>query len=95
MRHGSTLFSITDISIRFFDGLNRWYVRPDEDALVDRLSVMPNVFDDYVPYRFQHRIDELEGQLARYLRLTRHLRALRRPRSAVARLVAKLERRNA
>jgi heptosyltransferase II len=46
-----------------FDGLNRYYVRAEDRALVGKLQVPPNVFDDFVPYEYQHRIEELEAEV--------------------------------
>lgn len=46
-----------------FDGLNRYYVRAEDRALIERMKVPPNVFDDFVPYEYQHRIDELEAEV--------------------------------
>lgn len=47
-----------------FDGLNRYYVRSEDKALISRLQVPPNVFDDFLPWEFQHRIEELEAEVA-------------------------------
>ena len=33
----------------FFDGLNRYYVPPEDEALIPKLAVPPNTFDDYIP----------------------------------------------
>ena len=51
-----------------FDGLNRYYVRKEDEALVARLLTPPNVFDDYVPYAHQRRIDALQAELDAYRR---------------------------
>lgn len=42
-----------------FDGLNRYYTLPEESALAETLSVPVNVFDEYVPYDFQRRLERL------------------------------------
>jgi heptosyltransferase II len=55
-----------------FDGLNRYYVRAEDRALVGKLQVPPNVFDDFVPYEYQHRIEELEAEV-RMLRTTQRV----------------------
>jgi hypothetical protein len=47
-----------------FDGLNRYYVRREDEALIPALSLSPNVFDDYVPYVYQRKIEQLEARLA-------------------------------
>lgn len=36
---------------RYFDGLNRWYIREEDRQLRDRLGTPPNVFDQFVPCR--------------------------------------------
>jgi len=40
-----------DYLFAFFDGLNRFYVRAEDRALVPRLAVPANVHDDYITYR--------------------------------------------
>jgi FkbM family methyltransferase len=47
-----------------FDGLNRYYVREEDRARIGDLVVPANVFDAYVPWEQQKRIEELEAQLA-------------------------------
>jgi heptosyltransferase-2 len=49
-----------------FDGLNRYYVRSEDKLLVPRLQVPANVFDDFVPYEYQHEIDQLKAELTLY-----------------------------
>lgn len=47
---------------RLFDGLNRYYVREEDSAdLGPALSLPANVFDDYVPFRFEAEIDGLRA----------------------------------
>ena len=43
-----------------FDGLNRFYVREEDAALVAPLSAPANVFDDYLPHRYATWRSELE-----------------------------------
>jgi FkbM family methyltransferase len=43
-----------------FDGLNRFYAHSDEPALLERLAIPANVFDDFVPYGWTQRIDEVQ-----------------------------------
>ncbi|HVU03600.1 MAG TPA: FkbM family methyltransferase [Polyangiaceae bacterium] len=43
-----------------FDGLNRYYVRREDVALVEPLSLPPNTLDDYVPYVFFQEIERLK-----------------------------------
>ena len=42
---------LLEVGYRFamFDGLNRFYAHADEPALVQRLAIPANVFDDFVP----------------------------------------------
>lgn len=47
-----------------FDGLNRYYVRSEDKALIPKLQVPANVFDDYVPWEYQHEIEQLKAELA-------------------------------
>lgn len=49
-----------------FDGLNRYYVRREDAHLKDALVTPPNVFDDFVPYEYQRRIDALQAELEAY-----------------------------
>jgi FkbM family methyltransferase len=58
--------------LALFDGLNRFYARGDEPALVAALSVPANVLDGYVPHEWSSRFDEaqawarsLDGELGR------------------------------
>lgn len=57
---------LLDADYRFalFDGLNRFYVRREDEPLIARLSVPVNVFDDAVPYAHQRRVEELERRVA-------------------------------
>ena len=48
-----------------FDGLNRFYVRAEDPALVPSVSAPANVFDDYVPYEHVRALRELETRAAR------------------------------
>jgi FkbM family methyltransferase len=43
-----------------FDGLNRYYVRREEPELATRLQVPVNVLDEYVPFREQRAVEELQ-----------------------------------
>lgn len=47
-----------------FDGLNRYYVRPDEAALIPPLALSPNVFDDFIPHKYHAQIEELKARLS-------------------------------
>ena len=47
-----------------YDGLNRYYVRSEEPALLDRLRVPVNCLDDYIPHEYADRIAALEAELA-------------------------------
>ena len=47
-----------------FDGLNRYYVdAPRADEFIPKLAVPPNVFDDFIPYEYSSRIEELEREV--------------------------------
>jgi FkbM family methyltransferase len=43
-----------------FDGVNRFYARPENAALFARLSVPANVLDDFITAAHQRSLDELE-----------------------------------
>lgn len=45
------------------DGVNRFYVRDEDAALAEPLAVPPSTLDDFVPYRYQRAIAELETEL--------------------------------
>lgn len=57
-----------------FDGLNRYYVRAEDRDVIPKLTVPPNVFDDFVPWEYQSQIDRLKAEI----------RALRAERPVVA-----------
>ncbi|HAM24968.1 MAG TPA: FkbM family methyltransferase [Actinobacteria bacterium] len=42
-----------------FDGVNRFYARPENAALFARLSVPANVLDDFIPAAYQRALEEL------------------------------------
>ena len=53
---------LLEVGYRFamFDGLNRFYAHADEPALVQRLAIPANVFDDFVPYVWAHQVDQAQ-----------------------------------
>jgi FkbM family methyltransferase len=53
-----------------FDGLNRFYVRKEEQELIPKLQIPPNVFDEFVPYSYHHEIEELRETVREYRSLT-------------------------
>lgn len=57
---------LTAAGYRFvlFDGLNRFYVRDEEPALVAPLSAPANVFDEYVPYEHVRALQQLQARAA-------------------------------
>jgi len=60
-----------------FDGLNRYYVRADDQALLPALATPVNVTDDYVPYQYLKPIQDLRLGLD----LTQRLLAASRARN--------------
>lgn len=46
-----------------FDGLNRWYARRDETRLIESLRVPVNALDQYMPYTWVAKVDELRKQV--------------------------------
>ncbi len=65
------LLLAADYLFAFFDGLNRYYVRAEDAALVPVLAVPTNPFDDYVPYDLVSRAEHAEATAADRLRLLR------------------------
>ena len=53
---------LLDVGYRFamFDGLNRFYAHADEPALLERLAIPANVFDDFIPYAWAHQVDQAQ-----------------------------------
>jgi hypothetical protein len=51
-----------DVGYRFamFDGLNRFYARADEPALLEMFAIPANVLDDFVPYAWAHQADQAQ-----------------------------------
>jgi FkbM family methyltransferase len=49
-----------------FDGLNRYYVRREDERLAPIIALAPNVFDDFVPHAYQRRIDALSAEVEAY-----------------------------
>ncbi len=79
---------LLDAGYRFamFDGLNRFYAHADEAALLQALTIPANVFDNFVPYAWAHRVDQAQ-QSAQRLQgaLTQARQELHQLRSEVTR----------
>jgi len=79
-----------------FDGLNRWYVRAEDERLLAALATPVNVLDDYEPHRFTAQIADLRFWVEtaqRHLAASRALNAtLAAEHSAVLQEVATLRR---
>ncbi len=43
-----------------FDGLNRFYAHSDEPALLEKIAIPANVFDDFVPYAWTHQLERAQ-----------------------------------
>ena len=81
-----------------FDGLNRYYVRSEDEGLLPAFETLPNVLDGFVPYDHYRLIEDLHRQImalsehqqrSQMVRLptpARVLRIARKFRSAVSRL---------
>jgi FkbM family methyltransferase len=69
-----------DYRFAVFDGLNRYYVRREDDELIPALALAPNVFDDFIPYRYQREIDGKLGPVAQrtYERFVRSIAGIAR-----------------
>lgn len=46
-----------------FDGVNRFYVRQEDERFLDALRVPVNCLDEFDLFRYRQRIDELESRL--------------------------------
>lgn len=46
-----------------FDGLNRFYVRQEDAALIPTIALSPNVFDDFIPHVYHRQLTELRASL--------------------------------
>jgi FkbM family methyltransferase len=57
---------LLELGYRFamFDGLNRFYAHADEPALLQRLAIPANVFDDFAPYAWAHQVDQARQRAA-------------------------------
>jgi FkbM family methyltransferase len=60
--HGGWESMLFEVGYRFamFDGLNRFYAHADEPALLQRLAIPANVFDDFIPYAWMHQVDQAQ-----------------------------------
>jgi FkbM family methyltransferase len=47
-----------------FDGLNRFYVRAEDEDLLPALAAPANVLDDFVPFRYSKAIAELRARVS-------------------------------
>jgi FkbM family methyltransferase len=63
--HWEPLLFAADYLFAFFDGLNRYYVRSEDQQLIPTLAVPANVFDRFEIYDYQHRIQGLHRELER------------------------------
>ncbi|HEY2253265.1 MAG TPA: FkbM family methyltransferase, partial [Planctomycetaceae bacterium] len=50
-----------DYLFAFFDGLNRYYVRHEDESLISRLAVPANVFDNFVTYSEHCNIERVHA----------------------------------
>ncbi len=57
-----------------FDGLNRYYVRPEDAALIPVLSVPVNVFDDWYSYHYEVVIQQNNERIQQLVGMTIGLR---------------------
>ncbi|HEY4156888.1 MAG TPA: FkbM family methyltransferase [Polyangiaceae bacterium] len=66
-----------DYLFAVFDGLNRFYVRREDEALIEKLALAPNVFDDYIPFHYKREMDRLRAELLQYRALEPIARAVK------------------
>jgi FkbM family methyltransferase len=74
--HGQWEHVLTDAGYLYaaFDGLNRYYVRREDEDLLPALAAPANVCDDFIPFKYSRAISELRADLDA---ATRHLAAAR------------------
>ena len=53
----------TDYLYATFDGLNRFYVRSEDRALLECFHAPVNILDNFVPYEYLQIINDLSGQV--------------------------------
>jgi FkbM family methyltransferase len=75
-QHWEHLILPNDYVFAVFDGLNRYYVRREDEQLVPDVALAPNVFDDYIPYQYQRFIDGLEVEASAYRKANTIVRAV-------------------
>lgn len=79
-----------DYAFAVFDGLNRYYVRREDENLMTVVALAPNIFDDYVPAIYRSQIDALETELIPYRAANTVVRSVARATSGVVTLARKL-----
>ncbi|HXM57896.1 MAG TPA: FkbM family methyltransferase [Candidatus Dormibacteraeota bacterium] len=80
-----------DYELALFDGLNRFYVRREDRALLPLLAVPANAHDDFVPHRHHAVVEELKTTRHELRQLREELRRRdRRIRRLEARLAPSL-----
>lgn len=52
-----------DYLFAYFDGLNRYYVRAEDRALIPQLAVPVNIFDHYLIFQHHQQIQDIHGML--------------------------------
>ena len=58
------LLLAADYRFAAFDGLNRYYVRAEDEQLVPKLQVPANVFDDFVPWEWLKARNDRDREIA-------------------------------
>jgi FkbM family methyltransferase len=81
-----------DYVFAVFDGLNRYYVRKEDEALVPQVALAPNIFDDFIPYVYWHLIESLKAELAPYRAANTVVRSVGKAASGLTSLARKLQR---
>jgi FkbM family methyltransferase len=55
-----------DYAFAVFDGLNRYYVRREDEQLIPTVALAPNIFDDFIPDVYKRQIDALKARVIPY-----------------------------
>jgi hypothetical protein len=71
-----------------FDGLNRFYVRHEDEELISAVALAPNIFDDFIPNIYKRQIDSLNARLTPYRAADTVVRSIARFGRAIVRRVA-------
>ncbi len=79
-----------DYIFAVFDGLNRYYVRREDESLVPVVALAPNLFDDYIPDIYKRQIDAMKPKVIASRAAQAVTRSVAAATTSVATLVSRL-----